>query len=239
MTRQQTTPIRQAATRGLGGPAAPSAPIVPLLRSRGQVFWVKVAGMLLLGVPCCLVGPLFLGSLFWFVYGTLVDWVPWSWFFWGAVLVVLPLLFRAEIQTGGDFLGNVARDITPNNAANAAMLVGGELGMLYAFVIAPRQSSAGIVELLLFGPRLVVDAVRQIRTKLKTRGADLDRAAGVVAALLRQDQGVATVSLLRPGEQTEALLPTLGYLVFHDWVGVGDGGNRVWLLSDARRALSR
>lgn len=91
---------------------------------------------------------------------------------------------------------------------------------------------AGVTELLLWGPRTIVAALR--RRRQRVHGNVLTEAASLIAYLRHfpEDDGVGTDELptIRPA-------PVLAYLATRHWVGVSADGRRVWLRSDARRAL--
>jgi hypothetical protein len=91
---------------------------------------------------------------------------------------------------------------------------------------------AGAIELLLWGPRTVVAALRRRRQRVHANV--LTEAASIIAYLRHfpEEDGVGTDELptIRPQ-------PVLAYLASRAWVGVSADGRRVWLRSDARRAL--
>jgi len=91
---------------------------------------------------------------------------------------------------------------------------------------------AGLTELLLWGPRTIVAAMR--RRRQRAHANVLTEAASLIAYLRHfpEDDGVGTDELpaLRPQ-------PVLAYLASRAWVGVSADGRRVWLRSDARRTL--
>lgn len=215
------------------------------LRRRERLFRVKVAAMILFGVPLSFVGPFVLATVFWFA-GHAAGycswsrvWVHWSWLFLALVIVVVPLLYRLEIRTTGGYLTEAMQDTKPHRPMGAAFLPGpaAQVGALVAVAANPRAVSAGVVEVFLFGPRLVVGAFIQFRAARHLKQAEVGRAASILAVLLGRDQGVETSRLLRRDEQLEDLLPTLAYLVFHRWVGVRSGWQQVYLYSMSREAL--
>jgi hypothetical protein len=91
---------------------------------------------------------------------------------------------------------------------------------------------AGVTELLLWGPRTIIAAMRRRRQRVQANV--LTGAASLIAYLRHfpEDDGVGTDELpaLRPQ-------PVLEYLASRAWVGVSADGRRVWLRSDARRTL--
>lgn len=197
--------------------------------------------MIISGLPLLFIGPLVLGSIFWFSTWRLYEYYPWSWFFEGAVLIVVPLLFFSEARHRGGWTqtSTLGSDQLPE--ADDPWLPNvpwDESGMLAAFVINPRLASAGIVEVFLVGPKLVLDGVVKLRRARQLGDVSLERAAEVIAQLSTHDSGVLVTSLLHEGETKLDLIRVLCLLVFHDWIGVSKTGNRVWLLSEARQHLT-
>ncbi len=230
----------------MGTGTANTAFVLSCLRRRERLFQGKIVAMILFGLPLSLLSPLLLATIFWFaawqIFGeTWADstWGQWTTMFWLSVLVVVPLLYHLEIRTGGRYLSETMRDTEVHEVKGAMLVPGAARTAVAVAAIAanPRASSAGVVEVFLFGPRLVVDAVRQIRATRSVRGADRERAASMVLALLSRTEGVATTRLVRKGEKLDDLVPTLAYLVLYRWGGVRDEWRHVWLTSEARRAL--
>jgi hypothetical protein len=126
-----------------------------------------------------------------------------------ASAIVLPALFWLERLTRGHwFDGDAASD-----------------GAVEAVPV------AGIIELLLWGPRMIF-AARE-RWRQSAPAMVLTDAAATIAYLRHfDDAGVGTHEL--PTIQPAAVLR---YLASRNWVGLSDDGRRVWLLRDARRAL--
>jgi hypothetical protein len=210
------------------------------MRRREVLFRIKTTAMFVFGIPLSLVGPLFLSFAFWVCACRFYDHdVRWAWFFWGAVVVVIPLLYQLEIRTRGDYLGTVAT--APGIAAPpGGMMAPGSYGPILgiaAVAANPTQSAAGFVEIFLFGPRLVLGAWRQTRLAGHLKDADVNRAAEIIAQLNARDSGLDVEKLIRKGETFERLLPTFAYLSFHQWIGVNEGWNRIWILTEKRAIL--
>jgi hypothetical protein len=203
--------------------------------------------MFAFGVPLSLFGPLLLATMFWLTalllrISTLGrDYLPWPWFFGIAVVVVVPLLYRLELRTGGDYLGDVStagEPLGPHGWSMMPMMTGRVVGV--ATILAnPRQVSGGIVEIFLFGPRMVIGAYRQAKLARHLRTVDIDRAAGVILSLRCHKEGVDFPQLLHKGEKLEDLMPALAYLSFHKWIGAADGWHRIWLFTESRELLDR
>lgn len=144
-------------------------------------------------------------------------------------LVMVPLLYRLELRTAGDDLGEAADGAEVTPSSGYCLVPGPGRAVLAVATVAanPRAVSAGVIEFFLTGPRMVVSAVRQLRAVRHIRNADVAR-----------DRGTATTNLLNKDEQIADLVPTIAYLVFHRWIGARDGWQHVWLFSEARRTLT-
>jgi hypothetical protein len=195
-----------------------------------------IATLLLIGVPMLFIGPLALASLFWFATLNLFGYYPWTWFFWGFVVILIPLLFWTERRTRGGFLADTV--IEAGGGSELPYLLGGDLGLLISFATNPRVTMSGFIEIFLTGPRFVLDAFEKMNRARRVRSVDQDRAAAIVADLLRTDRGVPIQSLVRPGERLATLDVSLAYLLFFDWIGLSKDRSRVWILTEARQRLS-
>lgn len=194
------------------------------------------------GIPLSLLGPLFLGTIFWFVCWQFGFSSDWSNFFWITTLVLVPLLLALEFRTGGDFLGQVARETdAPSEAAQAQMLVAHWAGLntsALAIMQSPRASVAGLIEVFLIGPRMLVSLYRDLHLSLLFKSVRLSRAAEIVAALFQHKAGVHPSKLAEPREDWTRLSTEIGYLATHQWIGVAANGERVWLPTDVRARLA-
>ena len=216
-----------------------SARLVRLLRQRGSLFHFKTLCMMLLGLPVSLLGPAVVATLFWLAGMPWGYWFQWTTVFGWAALIMLPALYMLEIRTKGNYLGERVDEITPLPPIARGIFTLGEFGAIAALATNPRTTSTLFTELFLFGPRLVVDAIRQMRLRMYARGADVRRAASILSTLVELRDGIPTEDLLRANESPRTLAPTLTYLLFHDWIGVGNSGGKVWLLTEARRVIER
>ena len=207
-------------------------PIIGRLIWRDRLFALKAGGMFVFGIPLSLVGPFVISVIFWLAY---LPWghAPWEWFFWGAFVLVIPSLYRLEARSEGNYLSQAAADFKPGPRS---IVTFGSVGMLAAALSNPRPFVAGIVDIFLLGPRLVIGAWQQVRIRILSRGVDRARCAQVLRSLATSG-GVSPDSLLQPGESQEQLARTLTYLLFFECIGVAHDGSKVWLLSQARKAL--
>ena len=216
-----------------------STKLVRLLRRRGTLFYLKMAWMILLGLPASLLGPAVVATLFWLACMPWGNFFPWMTFFGSAALVMLPALYLLEMRTAGSYLAERVTDIAPLPPVARGVFTLGEVGAIAALATNPRTTSTLFTEVFLFGPRLVLGAIRQLRLRRYARGADLHRAAAVLSTLRELTDGLPADDLLRERESSRALAPTLAYLAFYEWIGVGNRGAKVWLLTEARRVLER
>jgi hypothetical protein len=69
------------------------------LARRAVAYKGGIATLLLFGIPLLFIGPLVLACIFWFATINLYGYVPWTWFFWGLVITLIPLLFRSPPAT--------------------------------------------------------------------------------------------------------------------------------------------
>jgi hypothetical protein len=97
---------------------------------------------------------------------------------------------------------------------------------------------AMIIDVALWGPRMVTGGVRRQIGLTRHRGADRALAAAMLATLLNHGQGTSVAELfaLAAGRDV-AFSAALAYLMFHELVDVSKSGDRVWLLSEGKRAL--
>ena len=152
--------------------------------------------------------------------------------------VMVPLLYLMEIRTRGHYLAEAMRSANPHGPRGYALLPGfrAEIGAFAAIAANPRSASV-LVEFFLLGPRLVIDGSSQRKLARRVQLSELGRAGNVIAALLRRDSGLETDRLLSTEESLDDLMPTLAYLAFYRWIGVGEDWQRVWLHPDGRRVL--
>jgi hypothetical protein len=222
------------------------APILQKLQSRERGRALLRIMAFIFGLPLALVGPLVLGTMFWFACGMLYQWYPWLYFFLGTSVVAIPALFVTELRTAGNYLSEA---VTPAEAKQAAIaqnvkMAGtamvpqmGNTLALAAVLASPRVSAAGFVEVFLTGPRLLLTAFRDTDMLKKLHGADLQLAAILLRQLLQARVGIPTKKLLRPGQTMKQIEQPLAYLVYYDWTGVAADGSKVWILTQSIEEL--
>ena len=90
---------------------------------------------------------------------------------------------------------------------------------------------------LLWGEFLILDAAKATWVALRLRGVDRHRAALVLAMVRAEPTGIDPRLLLRVGERPTDLRRLIAYLIVNEWADVSRHGDRLTLVSPARRAL--
>ena len=216
--------------------------IVNKLRARsGRRRLLAIVGIFA-GLPCCLFAPLLLGSLFWFSHAQLFGFIHWNYFILGATVVCLPLLFSLEIRTKGGYLDGVMSDPGPELPGGAdvarRLMVFGMLPTVAAgAAVEPRRSVAGVVELFLFGPRLIVNGIRHLRQTRKLPPTNLKLAAKILTLLCERESGIPIEMLksrkVEPADVDNAIF----WLVFYGWIGISKDWQKIFIYSESRAAF--
>lgn len=209
-------------------------PIIRRLLLRDRLFVVKAIAMFLCGIPLSVFGPFVISGIFWLAY---LPWgrqpVAWEWFFWVAMILVVPSLYRLEWRSQGNYFSQAAREFTPGPRVRVGF---GSVGVLAAAFTNPRPIVAGLVDIFLIGPRLVIGAWEKVRWRRLAKGVNRDR-AGEILRTLATSGGIPPERLLAHGESQEQLARTLTYLLFFDCIGAAQDGSKVWLLSQAKESF--
>jgi hypothetical protein len=197
------------------------------LRTRERSYQLAGWTMLALGAAALLIGPALIAS---FLIGLksrlhLATAIDWGACFAIAFAAMVPLLFWMELRTRGRWFEDEMRSqgTTPADLWQCSSRGEWEL----------RTTAAGwaaMMEILLWGPRMVLGARERFRASVPT--AVMADATAVINYLRHFDDGIPTAEL--PIHRPAA---ALRYLVSRDWAGVSKRGDRVWLLSEARRTL--
>ena len=197
------------------------------LRTRERAHQACAWTMLAFGIPAALVAPLLIAS---FVIGlqsriTSTPVIGWWAAFAAALLVIVPSLFWCEGRTKGRWLEEElrAQGTTLGDLWQCSSRGEWELRTTAA-------GWAGMFELLLWGPRMVMAVWERLRGTVPA--AVLNDATAILNYLRHFDGGIAALEL--PVARPAA---ALHYLISRDWVGISSTGQRVWLLSEARRQL--
>ena len=201
--------------------------ILPRLRKLDAGFRGKWLALMLLGAAVSLVGPAIVAAIMRMRefrgggVGIGDEERTWLWHFAVACAWLLPLLFLLEWLTRG-FADRMFEDTRDDDPDWAGRVVGGAL----------------IIDVCLWGPRMVTGGVRRQVGLSRHRRADRTLAAAMLAELLNRGHAVPTPELLLLAKgRDEAFAAALAYLMFHDLVGVSKNGDRAWLLSEGKRML--
>lgn len=221
-----------------------SSPIESKLKQRQHFRNLQAILSIILGLPLVFIAPLILGAIFWFVSIMLLDgWYHWGWFFLALTVITVPLLFRLEIQSAGDYLGKAMKDAKPLVPHSDEMVIaayialGAISGIAVAVATDPRASSAGLTEIFLTGPRMVLSGFRYFRQTRYLSTFDIVRAERIVTVLLAKSRGVEPELLRERGEPQDNLWPVLLWLAFYGWIGVSEKRDKIFLYSESREIL--
>jgi hypothetical protein len=207
------------------------------LRRRETAKKGEVAVLLILGLPALLFGPFIVSSIYWLLGVLWSLYVPWSWVFLGSLAVLVPLLFRMEWRSGGTYYTAAVLSTYTNSYDSQTLLTGlADVDGLINFVKHPRDPAIGLVELFLWGPRQILEAVRMLRSMRQVAAADRKRAADALAALLACDH--ADLNSLFPGGGAGAGI-VIAYLAWYDWIGISKDKGRMWIDTESRKVLAQ
>jgi hypothetical protein len=150
---------------------------------------------------------------------------PFSWWtcFAAVLAALIPLLFWFEIHTRGRWFDDeINWQASSGGSGPSASYGEWELRCAAA-------SWAVFIEVLLWGPRLIFNARQRWRRHVSPL---VVAEAAALINFLRHFEGIAVAELpvVRPA-------PVLNYLITRDWIGISEARDRVWLLTDARKAL--
>jgi hypothetical protein len=154
---------------------------------------------------------------------------PWSAVYVWTVLVAVPLAFILEHLTRGTMLQDAASDIDYSSGFEMHVRGRALVGMF-------------ILEICLWGPRMVMAGIKRLRRRTAYGHADRDLAARLLATLYQREEGIASGELFvaaEGGASDEAFGDALAYLAFFDWIAIAKNGGRVWLLGSPRKTLDR
>ena len=177
------------------------------LRQREAGFWLRVFTKLAIGLPLTLLAPLvvasFLSNILW-RFGVAVEW---GLLFFLSLIILIPLFFFIEWRTRGEFLAEEmrAQGTTPSELFNATSR--GELQLRRS-----AAAAAGLIEIFLFAPRLILGAVVDIRQRIKLNDASMRRAAQILALLQSHQGGVEITVIRHPDESPLDVFKVTGYL---------------------------
>ena len=199
------------------------------VRHRENAYQAGAWSMLIAGLGALLLGPLLVAGLvasiqarFNLHHHHVGYWMSFAL----ASMTLVPLLFWFEHRSRGQWFEGEMRAQGTTLADLWQCSSRGEWALRRT-----AASWAAIVEILLWGPRMIMNAHE--RFSGTTSAGVINEAIATINYLRHFDGGVGTDEL-----PTIQPLPVLRYLLSRDWVGVSKSGDRVWLLTDARRALA-
>jgi hypothetical protein len=200
------------------------AQVLPIILRRERASVAGVRTLLVSGALLSLLGPICVGTFLWLFSMRGSGQLNWVECFSISVLVVVPLLYAIERWTRGTFLED-----------NAERFTGG--GSWFGMGIAGR-GMVGIllVEIWLWGPRMVYSATSRIGQARGGETADRKVAAAIICKLLAHDGGLPAVQVLEGIAESDSV-PALAFLLCYEWVGISKDGTRIWLDSTTRKLL--
>jgi hypothetical protein len=209
------------------------------LKHRDANFFAKTVSQLIIGLLTSLVAPAIILAFFAMILHLWKLELNWWICFLAGIALSVPALFRMEWQAQGKTLDENCRSAfeAPTGASGPTDFK--HLGAFGEVIAYQRTPFSGLVEFLLIGPNLAVRSYRKLKLRKLIGAGQLDRIVEITEVLSRLQGGAETEKLLAEKESRQQLSCELAYLVFFDWAGVAADGTKVWLLTEARRELSR
>ncbi|MGA2230039.1 MAG: hypothetical protein ABSH22_03855 [Tepidisphaeraceae bacterium] len=198
---------------------------------RELAIYGKIAILLLCGLPALFIGPFLSGALICDLAGGFGYHLDLALVMPYANAVVIPLLFWAEYKTEGTFLSRAVANYKESSFY-------GDFSGLRIFLYRPILGSIGWVEISLWGPRQVLDAIGRIRAMAALRSADRNQAESILLRLATSHCGIAINELLDGEALNIGGLSAIAYLLFFDWVAASFDTNTVWASSETKAALN-
>ncbi len=222
--------------------------VIDLLRARQEKRHRDLIVMFYLGIVLSLIAPAFLGTIFYFIWGSIAanfGWVHLWWvvFFILAAGIMLPLLYLRE-KNQFDAQPIIVRTDARGEKVLYMDKIEVDLQSFAAFGVNLIGDEAGddkwFVRPFFIGPRMVARS-RPQQQMLGTLSstANMMAAAEILTHLAKHQHGVAVDDL--PLNQTlrNTLIPTLAYLRQLGWIDMKADGTRVWFGADQRRIIDQ
>lgn len=184
---------------------------------------------LLIAVPASLIGPFAVAA---FVAPLFDDWLSLT--FVASFILTLVIIFWRAIEHRTDYFGEAIADAGVTSSTDVYRTNSyGEWEMRHTWL-----SLGAYLEIIFWGPYLVLDAIAAWRADANVQLICRTRAIQVLSDLLASAEGMPISQLRQPGEQAGALAGALAYLKQHEWIDLSERRDRVWLASEAREQLA-
>jgi hypothetical protein len=209
------------------------------LKHRDSKFFLRTILLLCVGAITALVAPALILGFFALLFHLWRLDLNWTLCFVAGIAISVPVLMRMEWQAQGPTIDEKTRQGFETIAGKAAPSDYKHLGTFGQVIASQRTPFNGLVELFLIGPNLAVRSMRKLMLRKLAESADFDRAVEIAEILAKLKGGAETEKLRGEKETPQQLSCALAYLIFFDWIGVASDGNKVWILTEARRELAR
>jgi hypothetical protein len=219
----------------IGKPTHTVDSVLAKLRAMERGFFTRWLILALVGGVVCMIGPVIFGTLFWLRQYrdgvAIVEPRPWlivvsmtaAWF--------LPILFLIEWLTRGSLLENTLEGASDMGFSYGGRMAGG------SYFAGRAVAGAMIVEMCLWGPRMVIGGITRLFHRTAHARADRKLAARMLHAMIVKGEGLPTAQLYPLASDADAFSETLAYLIFFDLIGLSKKGDRAWILGEAKRTL--
>lgn len=212
--------------------AATDARIVRHLRIREAWGFARIIAGYTFGIPLCFLAP---ALITWFLIvpgryrPALFSADSFAAIFTILCIILVPLLIWYERRTRGEYFMDALRDWGPDGNWFS--------GSIHRGADTEGPGAIVMMELFLYGPRLVIGATRALRERGRLRHVPLALAADVLRHLLQFDHGIPPAELRDVSADARVVRDAILYLAFFDWVDLSKDRTRIWVLTDARKAL--
>jgi hypothetical protein len=196
-----------------------------LVRRERQRFWLAI-GQLALGIGLTFILPMAISGL-WF--GNM--WTRGLGTYQIVLLfcaVLMVIAYIVEWRTRGEWLVNQLRSIGPVDMSWGTIRY-----RTFEFI-----GWALVMEVYLWVPRMTFEGVDRLRAIGAIARVDRSRAVEILQKLHAEGRGLPVAALGQAREDAAAFSRLLAYLVFYDWIGASEKGDRAWLSTGAKEALA-
>lgn len=199
------------------------------LREMEKAFRIRWISLMILGALATMFGPVAFGTLIWigqFNGRRSAPPLPLVQVIGRTAMVLLPILFLVEWLTRGKFMENTAESLEEMG------------GWRYMPGVGRGITAAVFFEVCLWGPRMVIAGTKKIAGQAEHAAADRAVAATMVHAFATRDSGINIGELFTlTNGRDDVFGDVLAYLLYFEVIGMSKNADRVWMLSDAQRAL--